>query len=35
MISSEKLFAEIDKFFTGQSSFDDCPVIVMDFHRTI
>jgi len=35
MVFLDRLFAEIDKFLAGQSPFDDCTAIVMDFHRTI
>jgi len=35
MVFLDRLFAEIDKFPAGQSPFDDCTAIVMDFHRTI
>jgi serine phosphatase RsbU (regulator of sigma subunit) len=33
MLFLDRLFAEIDQFQAGQSSFDDCTAVVMDFHK--
>ena len=33
MLFLDRLFAEIDQFQAGQSPFDDCTAVVMDFHK--
>lgn len=33
MLISDSLFVEIDQFQAGQSSNDDCPELVMNFHK--
>ena len=35
MVFLARLFAEIDTLLAGQSPFDDCTAIIMEFHRTI
>jgi hypothetical protein len=35
VIFLDRLFAEMGEFLAGQSPFDDCTAVVMDFHKTI